>query len=437
MKRLLLVALLVSAATSCSKGDVVDPGPDPVVEPFLVDADLAPRPTDERTTRLAAVQTWMYQLNELGSSGARAALNADPWEMLVVEPGYSYRPCDGYDHEEYGIPAALEDGGCADPWDAEQLVNAVRVADGGTERLIIAYIDIGQAEWFRSYWREGWRPPAADRRGRPDFVLAADPDGWSGNFVVAYWDPRWQSLWVGDDDRPGMVQELAAMGFDGIYLDWVEAYTDDAVIDAARDVGVDPAAEMVAFVEALGEAGREVTPDFLVIAQNAPFLVWNAPDPERYLRAIDALAVEDTWAYGNGDTEDWNAGDGDLGPYDISDRLACEADLCTTPIVAPDNVCSDPDETWECEDAYPVSGDLHGGWRHVCDEGTAGTGDCWSTANRVHAYDDYLEAGVPVFTVDYCISQTCADAAYDAARAAGLVPLVTRVQLSRVTDTRP
>ena len=422
---------------ACSDSGEGGPDVEPVVEPPLTGVALTPRDAADREARLAAVETWMYQLNDIGGGPARAAINVDPWDMVVVEPGYSYRSCEGYDHALYGIPSDLEDEGCADRYDGPALVDDLRTADDGTERLVVAYVDIGQAEWFRSYWGEGWRPPTARRRGNPDFLLSADPDGWSGNFVVAYWDARWQRLWVGDEAGPGMVQELAAMGFDGIYLDWVEAYTDEAVIDAAAAEGLDPADEMVRFVENLRAAGREVTPDFVVIAQNAPFLVWNAPEPSRYLATVDGLAVEDTWAYGNGATEDWNAGDGDLGPYDISDRLECEEQGCDVPIVAPDNVCPDPDQTWRCEEELPVSGDLHGGWRHICEEGTAGTGDCWSTENRLAAYSDYRAAGVPVFTVDYCITGECAAAAYAAARAADLVPLVTRVQLSRVTETRP
>ena len=121
--------------------------------------------------------------------------------------------------------------------------------------------------------------------------------------------------------------------------------------------------------------------------------------------AIDGLAAEDTWSYGNGSTEDWDAGGGDDGPYDISDRLACEVERCDAPLVAPDNVCPSGSDAEGCEDKLPVSGDLHG--------------------------------GIPAFTVDYCIRSSCADTGYAAARAHGLVPLVTRVQLSQLTNTPP
>ena len=52
------------------------------------------------------------------------------------------------------------------------------------------------------------------------------------------------------------------------------AYDDDTVIDAAEEDGIGRADEMVAFVAAIRDAGRSVTPDFLAIAQNAPYLLW-------------------------------------------------------------------------------------------------------------------------------------------------------------------
>jgi cysteinyl-tRNA synthetase len=135
---------------------------------------------------------------------------------------------------------------------------------------------------------------------------------------------------------------------------------------------------MMRFVEELGAAGRAIRPGFLVVAQNAPYLL--DADPDRYAAAIDALAVEDTWFHGAGDAE-WD----------------------------------DPD-----------AGDLH--VRHD---------DAWSTAARLDQYAVYERCGLPVFTVDYCISETNAALVYRQARARGLRPLVTRVALSRLTATPP
>jgi cysteinyl-tRNA synthetase len=311
-------------------------------------------PGGSRAQQLQACQTWMYQIQDLDEDGAVAALAATDYPLLVLEPGHNFSDF------SYDTPA---------------MISSLRRTPSRHRRLLLAYVDVGQAEDYRDYWEGDWVAPTATRRGTPDFLVTMDPDGWSGNYPVAYWDSRWKSIWLGET---GIAAQLARMGFDGIYLDWVEAYDDDAVIAAAAAAGVDPATEMIAFVAELRAAGRTVIPDFLVIPQNAPYLIDS--DPDGYAAAIDGLAVEDTWFHGAGDA-DWD----------------------------------DPD-----------AGDLHE--RHDED---------WSTANRLQQYRLYQDRGLPVFSVDYCISTVNAAQVYTEARSAGLRPLVTRVSLSRLTVTPP
>ena len=390
-----------------------------------------------RRERLMNAKTWMYQISLLDEDKAVEVLAATEYPLLILEPGHNHRPCDDFDPADFGIPQKNRDDACANVYKTREMIDALRTTPAGAERLLIAYIDIGQAEWYRDYWKEGWSPPTAKTSGTPDFILAADPDGWLGNYVVAYWKQPWKEIWLGSDDSRGIITELAELGFDGVYLDWVEAYDDERVQKAAQADGVDEAEEMATFVEEIGIAGRKTTPEFLVIAQNATFLIDEFTNTSKYTDIIDALAVEDTWYYGNGASEDWNDGDENKWGYDIQDRLECEQENCSLMIENPDNVCPDDEETEACLDNYPVSGDLHGGGRHVCEEGEEGTSNCWSTENRLEAYDRYLAHGVPVFTVDYCISTDKAAMVYRDARAQGLRPLVTRVQLSRNTETPP
>ncbi|RZB38394.1 MAG: hypothetical protein SRB2_00142 [Desulfobacteraceae bacterium Eth-SRB2] len=303
--------------------------------------------------KLKAVQTWMYQIQDLDVDGALAALAASDYPLLVIEPGHNFN--------EWA-------------YDTATIVNTLRTpVKGSDRRLVVAYIDIGQAEDYRDYWGADWVAPTATKAGSPDFLVTIDPDGWSGNYPVAYWKQEWKDIWIGDS---GIIDQLANYGFDGIYLDWVEAYDDEKVIAAAAKDNVDPALEMIKFIEELGQAGRAVSGDFIVIPQNAPYLIDAAP--ARYSRAIDALAVEDTWFHGAGDA-DWD----------------------------------DPD-----------AGDLHE--RHDGE---------WSTENRLKQYKKYQDRGLPVFSVDYCISTENANYVYTEAAKAGLVPLVTRVSLSRMTET--
>jgi len=303
---------------------------------------------------LAAAYTWMYQIQGLDEDGAVNALAASNYPLLVLEPGHNF--------SDSIYPTAA-------------IVSALHRTPDDQPRLLLAYIDIGQAEDYRDYWGTDWVAPTANQPGTPDFLITIDPDGWSGNYPVAYWRQKWKDIWLGGH---GIIASLAAFGFDGIYLDWVEAYDDEKVIAAAVADAVDPKLEMILFIEELRAAGRAVDPDFLVIPQNAPYLIDAAPD--RYAAAIDGLAVEDTWFHGDGDAQ-WND---------------------------------------------PRAGDLHE--RHQ---------EEWSTPNRLLQYQKYLSRGLPVFSVDYCISTTNAAQVYTDASAAGLRPLVTRVSLSAMTETPP
>ena len=304
--------------------------------------------------RLSTVETWMYQIQDLDAPGAVDALAATSYDMLVLEPGHNFL---GWSY------------------DTADMIERLAEKPSGDRRLLLAYVDVGQAEDYRDYWRPDWQAPTEDAGGWPTFLVTIDPDGWSGNYPVAYWDPGWQTLWLGAD---GIVAELAQFGFDGVYLDWIEAHDDDAVRAAAERAGVDPDLAMIAFIEAIGAAGRAVDPGFLVVPQNAPYLIDAAP--ARYAAAIDALAVEDTWFHGEGDA-DWDD---------------------------------------------PAAGDLRD--RHF---------DDYRTEARLRQIGRYQAFGLPVFSVDYAIDLDNVDLVYREAARHGLVPLVTRVSLSRLTTAPP
>lgn len=303
---------------------------------------------------LSSIRNWMYQIQDLNEDGAVQILAATDYDMLVVEPGQNFSES---------------------PYASQQIVNRLHEKPDGTPRVVLAYIDIGQAEDYRTYWQDGWIPPKDGARGSPDFLVAADPDGWEGNYPVAYWDSAWQSLWLGSD---GIVADLARLGFDGVYLDWIESYDDDRVRAVAEKAGILPEAAMISFVEKLGEAGRAINPDFLIVAQNAIYLI--DADPDRYTKAIDALAVEGTWFHGLGDS-DWD----------------------------------DPD-----------SGDMHD--LHEAE---------YSTPARLAQILLYQNAGLPVFSADYALKEDNAAKVYSEARNRGIIPLVTRVSLSKLTETPP
>ncbi len=308
----------------------------------------------DRLLLLQQAQTWMYQLQELDTGQALQALAKSDYPLLVVEPGHNHKD---------------------DPANGRNLMQILGIKPDGSKRIVLAYINIGQAEDWRTYWQPDWTAPTLQQPGKPDFLLTIDPDGWQGCYPVAYWDQRWKDIWIGPD---GIVTTLARMGFDGVYLDWVTAYADRHIQRYAQKEKINPAQEMLRLIEEIGQAGKKITPDFLVAVQNAPFLIDH--DPARYLQAVDALFVEDTWFYGSANASWHDAQAGDL-PNRENDR--------------------------------------------------------WSTKGLLLQYGKYLQGGVPVFSVDYCHKQENAEKVYKKARKAGLRPLVTRVSLSRITGTPP
>ena len=146
----------------------------------------------------------------------------------------------------------------------------------GSRRTVLAYLSIGEGEDYRFYWRPDWEasPPA--------WLKGENPD-WAGNFAVRYWDKDWQALIFGKDDA--YLDRIMAAGFDGVYLDRVDAFD-------VRDATLAKPARMQAmvdFVVGLADYARARHPDFVIVAQNGEELLANAD----YVRAIDGLAKED------------------------------------------------------------------------------------------------------------------------------------------------
>ena len=94
-------------------------------------------------------------------------------------------------------------------------VDALKVKNNGGKRLVISYMSIGEAEDYRDYWNEEWKV------GDPSFLKEENPE-WEGNYKVEYWDPDWQEVIFGEDDS--YADRLLASGFDGAYLDIIEAF---------------------------------------------------------------------------------------------------------------------------------------------------------------------------------------------------------------------
>jgi cysteinyl-tRNA synthetase len=258
-----------------------------------------------------------------------------------------------------------------------------RLHDADQPKLVLAYVDIGQAEDYRSYWEPSWEI------GDPDWIVANDPDGWEGNYPVAYWRDEWHDIWLGDD---GLVSQIVDAGFDGVYLDWVEAYSDENVITAAERDDVDPVEAMVDWVATLAATGRDGHPNFLVVGQNAAEL---AATNSRYRAVVDAIAQEQVWFDGAADNDP---------PGDC--QLPATDDLIDTEEY--ERTLSD-----ECLRQYV---EFPESTLHVSSEG------------YLASLDVIRSMGMPVLTVDYATTDENVNFVLETSREHGFVPFVgTRI----------
>jgi cysteinyl-tRNA synthetase len=323
--------------------------------------------TDNPMPSLGEVQFWAYQIQGLSENGAVDTLVNSRYDLLVVEPTRTDWSSDNKYFNTLSMTGRIKNS---------------TAHDGINRKLVLAYIDIGEAEDWRWYWtwsRE-WKPGDPRPEDWPDYILTHDPDGWEGNFPVAYWDPRWKDIVIyGNNqnsspygDYNSVIDETIKDGFDGIYLDWVEGFENEAVIRAAQNQGKDPRTEMISFIREMGDYTEARHPGFIIIQQNGSALVLGHAE---LLEIVDGIAQEGIWFEGNA-TDSWNDPDG----YD-----------------------------------WPVPEE----WR----------------AEYVNNLARYQSAGLPVFDCEYALQ--FANDAYNRSINRNFIPYCTRRSLSRLSTTPP
>ena len=162
----------------------------------------------------------------------------------------------------------IEAGGLS----AASVARLKRRPDGG-RRLVLGYMNVGEAETYRSYWRASWN------RNRPEWIGKPNRD-WPDHFFVQYWTPEWQRILMGT--RNSALDRILAAGFDGVFLDSVDKYQVwSGRLQRSKS-------DMSTLVKRIASYGRARNPRFLVVPNNAEDLLSNAS----YRAAIDAVVKE-------------------------------------------------------------------------------------------------------------------------------------------------
>jgi cysteinyl-tRNA synthetase, unknown class len=157
-----------------------------------------PSPNQPPIVSWSDVKEFGYQLQPKGKQRRKAFLKkvgSSGFDLFVTD--YSF---DGSDRRRY----------------TTQEIADVKLQLGGK---VVAYLSIGEAETYRYYWEKKWdrnRDGLPDP-GAPSWLERENPQ-WKGNFKVRYWDPEWQAVIFGYLDK------LLNQGFDGVYLDIIDAY---------------------------------------------------------------------------------------------------------------------------------------------------------------------------------------------------------------------
>lgn len=218
---------------------------------------------------LSDVRFWAYQLEGLDDPAAIDAICNSHYDMIVMDQQRSLLGSE--DHNTF-----------SDVLRIRQSPNS-----RGGNKIVLCYIDIGQVESYRYYWRDSWE------KGNPAWILEPDPDGWDDCYGVKFWDPQWKSV------LKDYLSRIMDDGFDGIYLDWLAIYESPAIQVLAAKENRDPRIEMINLISELSTFARNREDDFLFIAQNAPEL----GSYPAYISLFNAIAQEDIWFDGSGDPD--------------------------------------------------------------------------------------------------------------------------------------
>ena len=232
-------------------------------------ADPAAPGEDAFSPATADGTSWLYQLQ-----------NADPQE--ITETSFDILVIDySRDGSESGRYSAAE-------------MQTLR----SDSRTVLAYLSVGEAEDYRYYFDSAW----VGALGRPKQAAPCWPGRtnpqWKGNYKVQYWSEAWQQIVLGYLDK------IIDDGFDGVYLDIIDAYEYWSNARNREGLVLDEeiaAVRMIDLVKRLALHARVTRglSDFLVFPQNGEaILAWDALEAGDYLATISGIGIEDLYFNG-------------------------------------------------------------------------------------------------------------------------------------------
>ncbi len=242
MRRILVIMLISVMVTQCTSSSNTS-------------SNATGDPTS--TPTVSNAKSWAYQLQSINV----AAIGASKFDVVVVD--YS------------------ADGDDATAFSAKNVTTMK--GSGDAAKRVLAYMSIGEAEDYRYYFD-----------AKASYMDQENPQ-FPGNFKVHYWESAWQSI------IDSYVDRLIAAGFDGAYLDIVDAYEFFGPGGTSGLNRVSAAIDMVNFVRHIAQYARAKSPNFLIIPQNGSGILDASGLEDSYLEVINGIGAEDTFYYGSKD----------------------------------------------------------------------------------------------------------------------------------------
>jgi cysteinyl-tRNA synthetase, unknown class len=146
------------------------------------------------STKVADAKNYLYLISQDGFTDKTAFLDAirqTNFDLVIIDAFYG-----------------------DEPFTTDEIASLKTKANGGT-RMVIGYMSVGSAENYRYYWKDDWK------LHKPNW-LKKEYDGYSNEIWVKFWKKEWRDIIYGNDES--YTKKLLKAGFDGAYLDNVEAY---------------------------------------------------------------------------------------------------------------------------------------------------------------------------------------------------------------------
>ena len=222
---------------------------------------------------LQDVNSWLYQLQRIDID----SIAASSYDLVVMD--YS------------------SDGSLVGEFTSSQ-IQQLKISG----KIVLSYMSIGEAEDYRYYWQSGWT------EGNPSWLGPTNP-AWEGNYKVRYWMDGWKQIIMGSPDA--YLDKIIAAGFDGIYLDIIDAYYFFGP-EGDMPENNNSANDMIQFVIEMADyaSANCSCSNFYIFPQNgAPIIDDGSADSSTiYLQKIHGIGAEDTYFFGDLDENN---------PYDL------------------------------------------------------------------------------------------------------------------------